>query len=150
MAQMEAMDASVRGVLAGSAVAALLVTGALTRSWLGALLCTVVLCAAIATFFGLLSMARLEIDAVDQLLMFVSGGLMIDPLAHFTNAFIDASGNRARRLEAALTRLGPSVLASGLSTVLCVVPLMGCRMVVLSKFGRMLAALLSLTLAYAP
>ena len=59
-----------------------------------------VLAADLCAFVGLIILLGMRINPFDQVVLIIAGGLAIDPLAHFANAFAEARGSRAERLEA--------------------------------------------------
>lgn len=121
-----------------------------TRSPRAAALCTLSILAVVSCFTGLMvGCFDMRLGMVESVVLMVSVGLMLDPLAHFAHAFTAAPGDRAARLTAALTQIGISVLAAALSTAGSCAVLFLCVVTVLSQFGMLLCMLLLVTLIYA-
>ena len=145
----EETDRTMRIVMGVSIASAFAMTWAFTASPRAALVCAVTLASCASSFVGLLCVAHIDVDLIVQMILFLAGGLLVDPLAHFTHAFSAAPGDRDARARASLERMGGSVLASGLSTVGCLSPLLAASMHLMSQFALLMCALTLLMLAFA-
>ena len=90
-----------------------------------------------------------QLGFLETIVLMIAVGLMLDPFTHYVHAFAHAPGGRPQRLQAMLSSMGISVLAATLSTAGSCVALFFTVIVLFSRFGLLLCALMVIALLYA-
>nr|XP_053626204.1 patched domain-containing protein 3-like [Cherax quadricarinatus] len=91
-------------VVVGTGVTALMVVG-----------CVMATLVEVAAIMHVLNLA---IDTITTIALVLSAGLCVDYAVHVAHAFLEAGGDRRKRVQAAVTTIGPAVIHAGVSTLI--------------------------------
>ena len=86
--------------------------------------------------------------AIEVLVLTIAAGVTLDPLVHVAFAFSEASGTAEQRLCHAVTTIGISVLAAGVSTSGSCSITIFTTIVLFSRFGKLICSLVAASLIY--
>ena len=152
MAVQEVLVSTALSVVACSVIVGGLFIFTATRSVRLAALTTLTIVAVLATWLGLAELLGLlgqGMGPIESLIIMVSVGLMLDPLAHVAFAYSEARGTASERLRAALTTIGNSVLAGAISTAGSCSLMFFTTIVLFTQFSALFCSLLTVALLYA-
>ena len=137
-------------VIAISSIVSFFVVFGATRSLRGAVLALLAIGCVLCCLFGVMvSVYEIKLGFLETIVLMIAVGLMLDPFTHYVHAFAHAPGGRPQRLQAMLSSMGISVLAATLSTAGSCVALFFTVIVLFSRFGLLLCALMVIALLYA-
>ena len=137
-------------VIAMSSVVSFFVVFGATRSLRGAVLALLAIGCVLCCLFGVMvSVYEIKLGFLETIVLMIAVGLMLDPFTHYVHAFSHERGGRPQRLKTMLSSMGISVLAATLSTAGACSALFGTVIVLFSRFGMLLCALMVIALVYA-
>ena len=137
-------------VISASTVVSFFVVLIATRSLRGAIISVLAIGCVLCNLFGVMvGVYKLTLGFLESIIMMIAVGLMLDPFTHYVHAFSHERGGRPQRLKTMLSSMGISVLAATLSTAGACSALFGTVIVLFSRFGMLLCALMVIALVYA-
>jgi|TARA_B110000261_G_scaffold51848_1_gene61310 hypothetical protein len=122
---------------------------AFTGNAVVAALATVSLVAIVVSVLGVFSLAGWSLGIVEAVSITILVGLSCDFSLHLAEAFT-TSGHKERELRAkhAVGKVGKPVVAAGFTTFFAVIPMLGCTIRVLNKFGAIIPACIVFSLFF--
>jgi hypothetical protein len=144
--------AAVDGVVTSIAISTAFAVGsviAFTGDAVVAFLAAVSLFAVVVSVLGTFALAGWELGIVEAISITVLVGLSCDFSLHLAEAFTkSARETREDRGKDAVARVGKPVIAAGATTFFAVLPMLGCTIRVLHKFGSIIPACILFSLFF--
>ena len=150
--RMATEEAAVSGTVRAIAISTAFAVGSViifTGNAVVALLALVCLVTIIASVLAIFTMAGWTLGIVEAVSITILVGLSVDFILHLAEAFTKSHFHkRGDRGEDAVARLGAPVSAAGITTFIAVIPMLGCTVQIMYKFGVIIPVCIVLSLFY--
>ena len=150
--RMATETAAVEGVRLSIGISAAFAVGSIvvfTGNVAVAILALVALVAVVATVLGIFTVAGWSLGIVEAVSITILVGLSCDFALHLAEAYGQSPfRGRAERGKDAVTRVGSPIVAAGTTTFAAVIPMLGCQIRILNKFGAIIPTCIVLSLFY--
>ena len=150
--RMATEEAAVSGTVRAIAISTAFAVGSViifTGNAVVAFLALVCLVTIIASVLAIFTMAGWTLGIVEAVSITILVGLSVDFILHLAEAFTKSHFHkRGDRGEDAVARLGAPVSAAGITTFIAVIPMLGCTVQIMYKFGVIIPVCIVLSLFY--
>ena len=150
--RMATENAAVEGVRLSIGISTAFAVGSIvvfTGNVAVAVLALVSLVAVVATVLGIFAVAGWSLGIVEAVSITILVGLSCDFALHLAEAYSQSPfRGRAERGKDAVTRVGSPIVAAGTTTFAAVIPMLGCQIRILNKFGAIIPTCIVLSLFY--
>jgi len=144
--------AAVEGTKLAILIATSFAVGAIvvfTGNLVVALLALISLIAIVVTVLAVFTLSGWTLGIVEAISITILVGLSCDFSLHLAEAYSHSSFHgRGNRGKDAVARVGSPIVAAGITTFLAIIPMLGCTIQVLSKFGAIIPVCIVLSLFY--
>ena len=150
--RMATENAAVEGVRLSIGISTAFAVGSIvvfTGNVAVAVLALVALVSVVATVLGIFAAAGWSLGIVEAVSITILVGLSCDFALHLAEAYSQSPfRGRAERGKDAVTRVGSPIVAAGVTTFAAVIPMLGCQIRILNKFGAIIPTCIVLSLFY--
>ena len=150
--RMATEQAAVSGTIRAIAISTAFAVGSViifTGNAVVALIALLCLISIIASVHGIFTMMGWTLGIVEAVSITILVGMSVDFILHLAEAFTKSPFHaRGDRGEDAVARLGAAVSAAGITTFIAVIPMLGCTIQIMYKFGVIIPVCIVLSLFY--